>query len=108
VIQGFVRTQRGAVAEERGVAQAAEEPRAALPEEPRAALVEEPRVAAGEPAELDEEPELPVIQPTLVLTPEEIEIVNRDAQEIRERPIVVHFDSLYHPGRVLEDNFNFS
>jgi hypothetical protein len=43
-----------------------------------------------------------------VLTPEEIEVVNRDREEIRAHPIVVHFDSLYQPGRVLEENFNFS
>jgi hypothetical protein len=61
-----------------------------------------------EPArDLDTDPELPVIAPELILSPEEIEIVMRDAEELQRNPIVVHFGSVYQPGRVLEDNYNF-
>jgi hypothetical protein len=44
----------------------------------------------------------------LILTEEELTIVNQDVEEMRAHPIVVHFDSLYRPGRFFEDNFDFT
>jgi hypothetical protein len=77
--------------------------------------IEVPRIQPGTVAParpIDDEPEVPRVKaptrPALILTEEELAIVNRDVEEMRTNPIVVHFDSLYRPGRVFEDNFDFT